>query len=357
MMRPSLVTFLLLSATVSTRGKIIINTWAGPFTAATEKGYSIMNDLQGSCLDAVEGGCTTCEVNQCDTSVGYGNHPDSAGGVTLDALIMDGQSFNVGSVAFLSGYRNAASIARLVMEHTSHTLLVGEGAEAFAHMMGAEAQHTVTNQSLQVYEDWVSNSCQPNFYANLPGCDEACPPYTSEPPAMSAINSGPTQRPELHVEAKVWASPDNHDTIGMVAVDAAGHMACGTTTNGANHKVRGRVGDSPIAGSGCYVDGAVGGCAGTGDGDVMMRFSPSFAAVMFMQQGVAPSEAAQKALQPIIQHFPSFSGGLVCLSASQEYGAATYNMGFQMSVMGDGMDEVEVINVEDMKTGSVMGAV
>lgn len=65
---------------------------------------------------------------------------------------------------------------------------------------------------------------------------------------------------------------------------------------------------------------------------------------------MSATTAAQKALRPIIQHFPSFSGALVCLSANQEYGAATYNMGFQMSVMGDGMDEVEVINVEDMKT-------
>lgn len=181
--------------------------------------------------------------------MGYGNHPDSAGGVTLDAMIMDGQSFNVGSVAFLSKYRNAASIARMVMEHTSHTLLVGEGAEAFAHMMGAEAQSTVTNQSVQVYEDWVSNSCQPNFYANLPGSEDSCPPYTPAPISQSLLS----ESNHLHVDATVWASRDNHDTIGMVAVDTAGNMSCGTTTNGANHKVRGRVGDSPIAGTCSYM--------------------------------------------------------------------------------------------------------
>lgn len=245
-------------------------------------GYKIMKDLNGSCLDAVEviyllfafiqslltscqhilpqGGCTTCEVNQCDTSVGYGNHPDSAGGVTLDAMIMDGQSFNVGSVAFLSKYRNAASIARMVLEYTTHTLLVGEGAEAFAAMMGAEVQNTVTPESMQVYEDWVTGSCQPNFYANLPGSTVSCPPYA--PPPRSRHNSlatptttttpntrtTPSSLERLHVNATVWASRDNHDTIGMVAVDAEGRMACGTTTNGANHKVRGRVGDSPIAG-------------------------------------------------------------------------------------------------------------
>lgn len=215
----------------------------------------------------VKGGCTTCEVNQCDTSVGYGNHPDTSGGVSLDALIMDGQTFNVGSVGFLTKYRNAATVARLVMEYTTHTLLVGEGAEEFAHMMGVPAQSTVTNQSLQVYEAWKEDNCQPNFYTDLAGSEDSCPPYAPPTSSSSTTTTTPlspsyeslgsralTNRPEnsssspLPATATVWATPDNHDTIGMVAVDAAGHMACGTTTNGANHKVRGRVGDSPIAG-------------------------------------------------------------------------------------------------------------
>ena len=194
-------------------------------------------------------------MNQCDTSVGYGNHPDSVGGVTLDAMIMDGQTFNVGSVGFVSKYRNAATLARLVMDYTSHTLLVGEGAEAFAHMMGVPMQNTVTNQSLQVYTSWVNDSCQPNFYANLDGSDDSCPPYAAPVSSefLTTHDSGASSKVSqpLSVAAKVWATPDNHDTIGMVAVDAAGHMACGTTTNGANHKVQGRVGDSPIAGKPC----------------------------------------------------------------------------------------------------------
>ena len=154
------------------------------------------------CDLCLQGGCTTCEEEQCDTSVGYGNHPDSAGGVTLDAMIMDGQTFNVGSVAFLSKYRKAASIARLVMEHTSHTLLVGEGAEAFAHMMGVEAESTVTNQSLQEYQSWVEGNCQPNFYTDLVGSDVSCPPY--DPPSQKNKSDTPS-----------WASNDNHDTIGI----------------------------------------------------------------------------------------------------------------------------------------------
>lgn len=107
------------------------------------------------------------------------------------------------------------------------------------------------------------------------------------------------------------------------------------------------MGDSPIVGSGCYVKNAVGGCAATGDGDIMMRFAPSYAAVLFMETlNLSPRDAAVKALQPIAQYYPTFSGGIVCLTANQTYGAATYNMNFQISVMGDGLSEVQEIPVE-----------
>jgi N4-(beta-N-acetylglucosaminyl)-L-asparaginase len=113
--------------------------------------------------------------------------------------------------------------------------------------------------------------------------------------------------------------------------------------------VRGRVGDSPIVGSGCYVKNAIGGCAATGDGDIMMRFSPSYAAVLYMEMlHLSPREAAVKALQPIAEYFPTFSGGIVCLTANETYGAATYNMPFQISVMGDGLSEVQEIPVEEI---------
>ena len=109
--------------------------------------------------------------------------------------------------------------------------------------------------------------------------------------------------------------------------------------------MRGRVGDSPIPGSGCYVNSSVGGCAATGDGDVMMRFSPTFAGVLFMSGGMSPTEAATSALAPIIQAFPTFSGGVVCLTKDEVYGAATYNMAFQISVMADGMEGVLTVDV------------
>jgi N4-(beta-N-acetylglucosaminyl)-L-asparaginase len=174
---------------------------------------------------------------------------------------MDGSSMKVGSVAYIRRYRKAISLARLVMNYTDHTLLVGDGAEAFADMLGLiDTAATTTVETKRQYQAWLSNSCQPNFYRNLPGCEASCPPYSAERGRLNTSS-----------EHKSWASERDHDTIGMIVLSNNNEMACGTSTNGADHKIAGRVGDAPIVGSGCYVNGKYGGAAATGDGDIMMR--------------------------------------------------------------------------------------
>ena len=223
------------------------------------------------------------------------------------------------------------------MAYTSETMLVGEGAENFAATMGFVPDSATTANSIDVYKSWVNNSCQPNFYDNIPEAMSQCGPYPSQP-HPSSVQKEPSNR--------TWAQRENHDTIGMVTLRSSDStMACGTSTNGANHKIAGRIGDSPIPGSGCYVKSSVGGAAATGDGDVMMRFSPSFAAVLYMENGMTPADACEKALAPIAAAFPSFSGGVVCLNNRGEYGAAAYNMGFSYSVQATGMTAVEVVVV------------
>lgn len=137
---------------------------------------------------------------------------------------------NVGSVAFLSKFRKAATIARAVMEYTAHTLLVGEGAEEFAQMIGIPSENTNTIESIKIYEDWKNASCQPNFYRNLEGCETQCGPYPPPTPTMK-------KNRKLQSKHLPWVKEGLHDTIGVVALDSDGNMACGTTTNGANHKV------------------------------------------------------------------------------------------------------------------------
>lgn len=105
----------------------------------------------------------------------------------------------------------------------------------------------------------------------------------------------------------------------------------------------GRVGDSPVVGSGCYVNKDIGGAAATGDGDIMMRFLPSFAAVTYMMQGYNASAACSLALDPIVKYYPSFSGGMVCLTKDGEHSAATRNMEFSYSVASDVTDGQVVV--------------
>lgn len=329
--------------------KIVINTWSGPFEDATTEAYDTLS-TGGSALDAVEKGCKVCEVEQCDTSVGYGNHPDTRSHTSLDAMIMDGDTFDVGSVAYIRKYRDVISIARSVMTYTAHTLLVGDGAEDFARMMGFVEQSATTNNSVQVYNDWIAANCQPNFYENIPAATTGCGPYNISRTATTAstavegdsLNAASLRGGHDHLWA---ANKDNHDTIGMVAIDAHGSFACGTSTNGANHKIAGRVGDSPITGAGCYADSKVGGCAATGDGDVMMRFLPSFYAVTLMEAGRAPAEASRAAIKRITDVFPTFSGAVVCVNRAGSHGAAANNMSFSYSYASESSGGVQVVTV------------
>lgn len=161
-------------------------------------------------------------------------------------------------------------------------MLAGEGATAFAEMMGLQEEDLGTEDSHKDYRAWTEKSCQPNYYRNFVGAEDSCPPYdTPTSPAFAAerrVAASLEQEIEVFPRggrsedpARLLISENNHDTIGIIVVDQTGDLACGTTTNGAANKIAGRVGDSPVAGAGCYVDNDVGGAAATGDGDVMMR--------------------------------------------------------------------------------------
>jgi isoaspartyl peptidase/L-asparaginase-like protein (Ntn-hydrolase superfamily) len=141
----------------------------------------------------------------------------------------------------------------------------------------------------------------------------------------------------------------NHDTIGMIVLDAQGDLACGVTTNGLGNKVPGRVGDSPLPGAGCYVDNFVGGAACTGDGDVMLRFSPAAAAVEHMRQGASPQDACAKSIRKIAFYYPGFRGAMICVNKVGEYGAAAYNFdSFGFSVQNPSMDDVQEVDVQPL---------
>ncbi|KAM9192961.1 N(4)-(beta-N-acetylglucosaminyl)-L-asparaginase [Mergus octosetaceus] len=287
---------------------VVINTWA--FRKATETAWRVLQ-FGGSELDAVEKGCGQCEIDQCDGSVGYGGSPDESGETTLDAMIMDGNTMEVGAVADLRRVKNAIGVARKVIEHTKHTLLVGESASLFAVRMGFPYEDLTTPKSLSMYSKWLNQSCQPNYWKNVvPDSSKSCGPY---------------KRLEKVICEKWTISQrnvHNHDTIGMVVIGENGTVASGTSTNGGVHKIPGRVGDSPIAGAGSYADSTAGGAAATGDGDIMMRFLPSYQAVEYMRMGMDPTVACQKVISRIQKYVPEFFGAVICANTTGSYGAA-----------------------------------
>lgn len=327
----------------------VINTWGGPFTAATDAAYlALAGDAGASALDAVEIGCATCERNRCDRTVGYGGSPDEACETTLDALIMDGTTMKSGAVAGLRRIRDAVAVARAVLHHTRHSLLVGDLATQFAVENGFREEDLSTEDSRARCAAWRAGNCQANYRINVePDPATSCGPYTPLP----------ADRLRLGREGVADdAGATSHDTISMVAIDASGAMAAGTSTNGASFKVPGRVGDGPIVGSGSYVDGDVGGCGATGDGDIMMRFLPCYQAVENLRRGMSPQEAAEDAVARMLRKYPKISSGVVVVNSNGEHGAAASGWTFTYAFRGDGMNATSVVTVPPLQLEIVTGS-
>lgn len=341
----------------------VINTWGGPFTAATDAAWSALttNDTStssvSSALDAVQIGCSTCERNQCDGSVGYGSSPDENCETTLDAMIMDGTTMKSGAVAGLRRVRDAITAARLVLDYTEHTMLAGDLATRFAVDFGGLREENLTTEaSAATCQEWIAAACQPNYRLGSinPDPESQCGPY------VPTVNNGYSNRglknAGVHgqVEAELKERSDgassslparSHDTISMIAIHADGSMAAGTSTNGATHKVPGRVGDGPITGSGSYVDGDVGGCGATGDGDIMMRFLPCYQAVESLRRGMTPQAAAKDAVARMLRKYPQTSSGIVVVNNKGEHGGAGSGWTFTYSFRSGAMNQTEVVTV------------
>ncbi|XP_004614772.2 N(4)-(beta-N-acetylglucosaminyl)-L-asparaginase [Sorex araneus] len=288
---------------------LVLNTW--PFRNATEAAWRTLLS-GGSALDAVEKGCTMCEMEQCDGTVGFGGSPDETGETTLDAMIMDGTSLDVGAVGDLRHIKNAIGVARRVMDYTSHTFLVGESATKFAESMGFLPEDLSTAVSRAIHADWLAQNCQPNYWKNVvPDASKYCGPY--KPPDLFKAQKSSSGNPVYKL---------GHDTIGMVVIHKQGRIAAGTSTNGIKFKIPGRVGDSPIPGAGAYADDTAGAAAATGNGDILMRFLPSYQAVQYMRRGEEPERACQKVILRIRSYVPDFFGAVVCANKTGHYGAA-----------------------------------
>lgn len=279
------------AALASNEGPVFLSTWAHG-KLANERAAHVFKNGQ-SLLDAVEKGINVPENDPNVTSVGYGGIPNAEGVVELDAAIMEGTRHRAGAVCSLHMIKNPISVARLVMEKTRHTTLAGEGAFRFALQMGFEPQTLLTPQSLQKWQEW-----------------KAAPNHTT-----------------------FWLSPENHDTIGMVATDGNGHVVSGCSTSGLAFKIPGRVGDSPLVGCGVYADDNVGAASATGDGDLMTNYCTSISIVHYMARGASPQDACLELLRHMVKTDPKNKDAevaVIAINPRGEIGAACMNEGFHL---------------------------
>lgn len=313
---------------------VVITTWNLP--ESCKIALDILKS-RGSAVDAVVEGCSYCEREQCRKTVGFGGSPDEGGETTLDALVMDGTTMDVGAVGGLREIKEAIEVAKYVLRFTDHSLLVGELATQFAVSMGFQKTSLTTNYSNQMWQDWKNNNCQPNFWKNVkPDPDKYCGPYK---PLKRSSDQRRVSEAKCERTNGLEGEPEEHDTIGMVALDSSGDVAAGVSTNGLKFKIPGRVGDTPVPGSGGYADSEVGGAAATGIGDVLMRFMPSFHAVQLMESGWSPSQATDFVVRRIVKFYPDSYGAVVALNVKGEFGAACFGMKFFPFVAANGSFE------------------
>ncbi len=301
------------------RGRaVVVSTWDAGLNA--NKGAWDVLGKGGRALDAVEKGVmvTESENNCC---VGLSANPDRDGFVTLDACIMD-ENANCGSVAFLERIRHPIAVARKVMEKTPHVMLVGSGAQQFAVAEGFPLEEQKLSPAAQkAYENWLKKS--------------------EYKPVINIENKG-DHGPSA--PARLPNGEWNHDTIGMVAMDANGNLSGSCTTSGMGFKMRGRLGDSPIIGAGLFVDNEVGACTATGQGEDVIRVAGSHSVVELMRQGLSPEEACKKVIERIIrikkEKAKDIQVAFLAINKQGETGSYAIHKGFSYAIKTDTKEEL-----------------
>ena len=269
---------------------IVISTWRHGISANEEAMEVLQND--GKAIDAVEAGVRIPEADPEVSSVGLGGWPDRDGHVTLDACIMD-ETGNCGSVSFLEDIMHPISVARLVMDKTPHVMLAGKGAQQFALENGFKKENLLIEKAEKRWKKWLEKS---------------------------------EYKPIINIE--------NHDTIGLLALDKRGDISGACTTSGLSWKLHGRVGDSPVIGAGMYVDNEVGGCCATGVGEAVLKTLGSFLVVELMRQGATPQEACEEAIARIVknQDYKDMQIGYLAINKEGEHGAYAVHPGFNYAL-------------------------
>jgi len=297
---------------------VVISTWDAGL-AANQGAWEVLGK-GGRALDAVEKGVMVTEASQ-NCCVGLGANPDRDGYVTLDACIMD-EHFNCGSVAFLERIKHPISVARRVMEKTPHVMLVGTGAQQFAIAEGFPLEEQKLSPDAQrTYDEWLKKS--------------------EYKPVINIENKGNAR---VAAPSRLPNGDWNHDTIGMVAMDAMGNLSGSCTTSGMGFKMRGRLGDSPIIGAGLYVDNEVGACTATGQGEDVIRVAGSHSVVELMRQGLSPEAACRKIIERIVRikgaKAKDIQVAFLALNKKGQAGAFAIHKGFSYAIKSNAQEKL-----------------
>lgn len=265
---------------------IAICTWN--FTQANAAAGKALEEGKDALTAAILGAQVE-EENPNNSTVGFGGAPDRDGQVTLDACVMDHQG-NCGAVLAVENVVHVAALARDVMEKTPHVMLSGKGAEEFARTMDYPVQPLLTESAKNNWEKWKKEG---NY------------------------------KPVINIE--------NHDTIGVLCLDNQGNISGVCSTSGLAYKMKGRIGDSPIIGSGLFIDNTVGGAVATGMGEEVVKTVGSFLIVELMRQGRTPQQACDEAISRIVEKqngTPNFQVAYIALDKKGNVGASAIHEGF-----------------------------
>jgi len=291
------------------KNPLVIATWKHGYKAS-KNAYKLLKN-NNFALDSVESGVKIAELDSEIRTVGYGGYTDQDGNVTLDASIMDHLG-NAGAVAYLKEIKHPISVARKIMENSNHVMLVGEGAQKFALKNGFKKENILLSQSEKDWLEWKKNK---NVNKNI-------------------------------------ISEDNHDTITLLAQDYKGNFAAACSTSGLRYKLNGRVGDSPIIGSGIYVDNEIGAAGATGQGEEIMKNVGSFLIIELMKQGYHPQKACEEANQRIINNNSKidFQVAYIALRKDGEIGSSAISDGFSYVLSSNSRTIIN--SVKGMKNSS-----
>lgn len=277
----------------------MIATWrmACDGIAAATKDLSNGGKSQKAIVDAIK----MVEDYPFYKSVGYGGLPNEVGMVELDAAFMNGDNFDIGAVAGSRGVKNPIAVAEKLSHERFNSFIVGDGVAKYAIKEGFEMQNMLTDRAKKT---WLNRLEE-----------------------MSRSNLSPY---------------DGHDTVGMVALDQTGSMACGTSSSGLFMKKEGRIGDSPLSGSGFYVDSEIGGATATGLGEDLMKGCLSYETVRLMGEGIEPQAAVHQAMTLFAKQLERRKGkcgafSLVAMNNKGEWGVAT-NVEFSFAVATENLE-------------------